>query len=83
MDTETRQVLASICEIIRAENRRAVGIDNALIALARAILEKENLWEKYRGEWEKTTFSGHEVVSRQTLDTLQRLDELIRRLKAQ
>jgi hypothetical protein len=81
MDSETKQVLASICEIIRDESRRAVGVDNALIALARAILEKENLWQKYAEEWRKTTYPGHEVLSPQSRDTLRRLDELIQRLK--
>ena len=82
MDSETKQVLASICEILRDESRRAVSVDNALIALARAILEKEDLWERYAEHWEKTTYAGHEVLSPQNRDTLQRLDELIRRLKA-
>jgi hypothetical protein len=62
MDNETKQVSASICEILRDESRRAVSVDNAL-AVARSIFEKENLGEKYAVEWERTTYAGRAFIA--------------------
>ena len=75
-------MLASICEILKAEIERATAIDNSMIALARAILQSDSpLKKQYEEHWGKVTFSAQGAVPPLTAESLVRLGELIQRLK--
>ncbi len=83
MDTETKQILASICEILKAEITHTTAVDNAMIAVARAILESESdLKEKYREQWTRIISPTQGAYPPQMSAGLERLNELIQQLKS-
>lgn len=82
MDKETKQVLASICEILKAEITHTTAVDNAMIAVARAILESESeLKDKYQEQWRQIVFSTQGAYPPQISAGLERLNQLIQQLK--
>ena len=82
MDSETKQVLASICDILRSEMVYTNSVSNSMVALARAIVQGEPaLAEKYREQWAQVTLSAQGSAPPHTSDALERLGELIQRLK--
>jgi hypothetical protein len=81
MDSETKQILASICEILKAEIVRATSVDTAMVALARTIVQADpKVRQNYDDQYTKA-LSIPGVADPQNSDSLARLSELIRRLK--
>lgn len=82
MDAETKAVLAAICEILRSEMVYTNSVNNSMIALARAILQGEpQLAEKYREQWAQVALSIQGAAPPHTSRALERLGEIIQRLK--
>jgi hypothetical protein len=81
MDEETKQTLASICEILLADIRFSLQINKSTNALARSILDEPTLNQRYAKHWGQMLHESPEPVSPEALRRLEQLEQLIRQLR--
>src|SRR5690349_8664512 len=77
-DKELKDTLLSLCQILKDEIFCTSSVNAMMIALARAILAKnEPLGREYEAQWQKLSFGVLPPVPSQTSEIPQRLDALI------
>ena len=82
MDADTKQVLLAFGEILEAQLVYTLQVHKSTTALARSVLDEPTLNGRYGKHWESILQESPEPISPEALRSLERLRELVRRLKA-
>jgi hypothetical protein len=82
MDAETKQVLASVCEILKAEINQSVETEKILVSVIKALAERDSeFYQKYSAHMETMNLVSSRGVRDTANDALLRLGRIIQRLK--
>jgi hypothetical protein len=82
MDAETKEILRYVCEMVRDQIQQSSEVNLTMTAVARAILDGDStLKHRFENQWLSLAFLNPESGQKQVDERLQRLTEIIQRLK--
>jgi hypothetical protein len=81
-EQEIRQSLLSVCEILKAQTHYYWDVHRSMIALSKTVFSSDpDLQTLYNSHWESLAVLGPAAFGSNTAALLEKLDEIIRKLK--